>query len=151
MTGALSLCAVALLGVSCVASAVGSEQSTCVVTLPNGRTPARNAGVNHGNGRLFVGLWEHGRVVVQPSDVSQDGSIDAKFGWWRSAAGRLQITATRIDGPAPAARAHIPSGYGRKGFQSTSISFPTVGCWRVTGTVGRLARLTFITSVEVKS
>jgi hypothetical protein len=35
----------------------------------------------------------------------------------------------------------VPGGYGR-GFQATVLTFPTIGCWRVTGRVGR-ARLTF--------
>lgn len=133
-----------------------AERQPCRVTLPNGRVPsvngfpARDAGVNHGNGKLYVSLWQDGRVVVPASEVGPDGAIDAKFAWWRNVSGKLRITATRLDAEAPPARAHIPSGYGRKGFQATGITFPTTGCWRVSGTVGRAARLTFVTVVVVK-
>lgn len=124
--------------------------SPCPVTLPNGRVPALGAGVNHGNGRLYVSLWDSGRVVVGATDVNPDGSIEAKFGWWRKTGGRLRIFARRLDGEAAVAQTRIPSGYGRRGFQATSITFPATGCWQVTGTVGRRVRLTFVTLVVIE-
>jgi len=72
-------------------------------------------------------------------------SIDAKFGWWRKVRGRLEIEG-RVDAPAPPLRAHIPDGYGDRGFQATGLIFPTTGCWEVTGRVGN-ASLTFVTLV----
>lgn len=128
----------------------------CNVTVANGRypviygLPAPDAGVNHGNGRLFVSLWQNGRVVAKASEVAPNGEIGAKFGWWRAVRGTLRIAATRLDAEAPPARAHIPSGYGKRGFQSTMITFPTTGCWRVVGRVGLTARLSFVTLVVVR-
>ena len=52
----------------------------------------------------------------------------------------------RLDGDAPALEASIPDGYGNTGFQATGLSFPTPGCWEVTGRVGE-ASLTFVTWV----
>ena len=47
----------------------------------------------------------------------------------------------------PPIRAHVPAGYGPRGFQPTGLVFPTVGCWRVVGQVGD-ARLTFVVKVS---
>jgi hypothetical protein len=122
----------------------------CTPTLPNGRMPSPLAGVNHGNGRLYVGLWDRGVVVVPATEVKSDGSIDAKFPWWRGVRGRLAITAVRVDEAAPPARAFVSRAYGLRGFQPTTVIFPTVGCWRVTGRVGLRTRLTFVTLVTTR-
>lgn len=116
------------------------------MTLPNGNVPHKDAGVNHGNGRLWVSLWQNGTVLAEPGNVHPDGSIDAKFGWWRGVKGQLSITGRRLDGFAPRLRAYIPGGYGSRGFQSTQITFPTQGCWKVTGRVEG-TKLIFITLV----
>ena len=39
-----------------------------------------------------------------------------------------------------------PDGYGLTGFQASGITFPTEGCWEISGTVGS-ATLTFVTYV----
>lgn len=64
--------------------------------------------------------------------INPDGSIDAKFGWWRAGSGKIRISGRRLDASAPPLRAHVPDGYGR-GFQATGLTFPTTGCWKVTG------------------
>ena len=64
--------------------------------------------------------------------INPDGSIDAKFGWWRAGSGKIRISGRRLDASAPPLRAHVPDGYGL-GFQATGLTFPTTGCWRVTG------------------
>ena len=40
----------------------------------------------------------------------------------------------------------VPDGYGVTGFQASAVTFPTEGCWEVTGRVGN-ASLTFVTLV----
>jgi hypothetical protein len=60
--------------------------------------------------------------------------------------GKLAITGQRLDASAPPLTASIPSGYGMRGFQPSGISFPTEGCWRVTGIVGG-EKLTFVTLI----
>jgi len=54
---------------------------------------------------------------------------------------RLRITGRRIDAPGAPLKANVPNGYG-SGFQATGLTFPTTGCWRVTGRFKR-AQLTF--------
>jgi hypothetical protein len=73
-----------------------------------------------------------------------------KFPWDRAVRGRLHITGRRIDGEAPPLRSHVPD-YGLTGFQSTAVTFPTVGCWEVTGRVTSQTSLTFVTSVTLSS
>lgn len=64
--------------------------------------------------------------------INNDGSIDAKYGWWRAGSGKIKISGRRLDAPAPPLRADFPDGYG-PGFQATGLTFPTTGCWRVRG------------------
>jgi len=61
-------------------------------------------------------------------------------------AGKLRIEGSRLDASAPPLVGHVPDGYGDSGFQSSGITFPTEGCWQVTGRVGE-ASLTFVVLV----
>ena len=122
----------------------------CAVTAPNHEIPPgqeQNPGADsaayYGNGRLWTVLADKGILRKAPR---RDGSISEKFPWWRRDRGRLRITGRRLDRRAPPLRAHIPDGYGATGFQSTRLSFPSEGCWRVTGTAGE-ASLTVVTLV----
>jgi hypothetical protein len=116
----------------------------CPITHANGVPPGPTFGAEfYGNGALWVGLWGSNVVSWQRE---ADGSIDAKFGWWREAHGKLRIEGHRLDAPAPPLTAKVPDGYGDAGFQATGIVFPTDGCWEVTGSVGN-AILTFVTLV----
>ena len=151
-----ALAAFALLAASCsggsdspseaASGAVSGTSNDCPVTIPNGNVPNELAGVNHGNGSLHVSIWLHGVVVAQPEDVEPDGSITAKFGWYRTVPGELAITGRRLDAKAPPLSAEIPSGYGREGFQASGVIFSSEGCWEITGTAGD-ATLTFVTIV----
>jgi hypothetical protein len=80
------------------------------------------------------------------ADVRPDGSIDAKLAWWRAVDGRLRIKGHRLDGRSAPLRARIPGGYGRTGLQPSRLTFPTPGCWKVEGSVGR-KHLTFVVRV----
>jgi hypothetical protein len=127
---------------------VAVSPQPCPVTVPTGSTPpgVQGSGVNYGNGRLWVALWPNGRITATKDYVLPDGSIGEKFGWWRGVRGRLTITGRRLDAQAPAVRSDIPSGYGDEFFQASGITFPTEGCWEITGGVGG-AGLTFVTEV----
>lgn len=122
-----------------------AEVDPCPITRPNrSNPPGSTFGAEfHGNGEIWVGLWTSNVVVWERHE---DGSVDAKFGWWRGVPGQLRIEGRRLDGEAPPLDAHVPDGYGDRGFQATGLIFPTEGCWEVTGRVGD-ASLTFVTLV----
>ena len=138
--------------------APASIASSCRGTVPTSTVPPgagfTAAGFNYGNGRLRAHLyWPHGTIAagIRPDGgamaiVNRDGSVSAKVGWWRGLPGQLKITGRRLDRDARPLRADVPSGYGPRGFQPTRLTFPTVGCWRVVGTLGP-ARLTFVVRV----
>jgi hypothetical protein len=126
-----------------------ADARRCPVTRPNGAAPPRvgaQAGVNHGNTKLWTALWPGGVIRAEPDYVDKDGSIHMKFGWWRGVSGRLSIQGRRLDGQAPPLRAEVSDGYGDRGFQASGVIFPTEGCWEITGQVGT-ARLTFVNFV----
>jgi hypothetical protein len=124
-----------------------AAQSTCGVTQPNGsQPPDGNIGgaLVHGNGALWVAMPPSNVVVTEPS---AGGTIQTKYPWWRAVTGTLRIEGRRLDGPAlPLTATDVPDGYGVTGFQASAVTFPTEGCWEVTGRAGN-ASLTFVTLV----
>jgi hypothetical protein len=129
----------------------------CPVTLPGaaGKPPFNEAALfggeaSYGNDALWVGgLWPHGVIAPEPDMVEPDGSVQIKMGWYRITEGTLSITGRRVDGSAPALGSHVPDGYGRAGFQSSGLVFPTAGCWEVTGHVSS-ASMTFVVYVLIR-
>lgn len=124
-------------------------QAPCPVTKPG----PSSGGFNYGHARLRVNLWPRGVLPAGPlpgggsyATIQADGSIRAKLGWWRGVEGRLRISGARLDQPALPLSASVPGGYLPTGFQPSGLIFPTEGCWRVVGQVGR-ARLAFVVRV----
>src|SRR5262245_19301624 len=72
----------------------------CPITHPNGSEPPGSmfGAEPHGNGSIWVGLWPANVVVW---DAEPDGSVSAKFGWWRGLPGKLRIGGHRLDAQAP--------------------------------------------------
>jgi hypothetical protein len=140
----------------------------CPVTVPNDSTPPGQppTGTYHGNGKLWTISGSQGTFVVARKSAPEylgpggeiavdgilapDGSVAIKAPWWRGPGvrGRLRLQARRLDAPAPPVdRTISPHGYGLTGLQAMGLSLPTVGCWKVTGSVGE-ASLTFVTLVR---
>jgi hypothetical protein len=75
-----------------------------------------------------------------------------KLPWYRAAGspwGRLRVTGSRLDAPAPPLRFSTPATYPfRLGFQSSSVTFPSEGCWRIVARVGLTKRFVFVVRVE---
>lgn len=138
---------------SATATATGAYNLlNCPVTVP-GPAPADigaslfGASSAVGNESLWVGgLGPSGVISATGDAISANGSIGWKLGWWREVSGDLTITGMRLDGDAPPLEADVPSGYGPTGFQASGVTFPTTGCWQVTGHVGS-ASLTFVTYI----
>jgi hypothetical protein len=133
------------------ASAIASQKSSdvrCPVTFANGLTfPGQGKDTfGYRSGSLWVELWPYGISFAGRTDVMKDGSLGIKFPWWREVKGRLEISGKRLDKPGETLKARVPIGYGSRGFQSSAIFFPSEGCWRVTGRVGR-QKLVFVTIV----
>jgi hypothetical protein len=122
-----------------------ARQGSCDVTRANGSQPPDGniggPGV-HGNGKLWVSLG----LAVVVNDGDANGAVPTKYPWWRGVSGALRIEGRRLDGAAPPLSATIPDGYGTTGFQASGVTFPTEGCWEVTGRAGE-ASLTFVTLV----
>jgi hypothetical protein len=145
-------------GLALAAPAGAQASGECRGTIPTrvarpSAVPSA-AGFNVGGGGLRVQVgWPNGTLAAgilpdggSRATVEEDGSIHAKVGWWRGASGRLRIAGRRLDRSAPPLRAHVPVGYGPRGFQPTGLVFPTVGCWEVVGRVGDV-RLRFVVRV----
>lgn len=122
----------------------------CPVTLPNGVGPPNEPPANLlGNAFIATGLWRDGKVIFRPGGpglVGQAG-FSMKWFWWRLAEGQLRIEGRRLNGaPGDQFHADIPAGYGNFGFQASSLTFSSQGCWEVTGHLGSES-LTFVVSV----
>ncbi len=133
------------------------DDPPCPVTEPNEPLPPRgeNLGVDgwFGNRALSTNVWMWGedgvRLPETDEHVRADGAIaELKWAWYRYVSGSLGIEGRRLDGPAAPLVAEIPDGYGASGFQVSGLTFPSEGCWEVTGSVGT-ERLTFVVLVEV--
>lgn len=125
----------------------------CPVTQPNGEMPPGSGNPEYiggyGNDALWTNVWMWGKGPVPvKADPTRPGRTagPGKWAWYRYVPGDLTIEGRRLDGEAPPLRAHVLDGYGSTGLQVTGISFPTPGCWAVTGRVGD-ASLTFIVRV----
>jgi hypothetical protein len=143
----------------------------CPVTIPNASPFPPGGGSftsldgrpspTHGNGQLWVGyLSPNGVLTVREDGIDRDGSIELKFAWARRIveyrtvdgaltgifAGDLSIDVRRLDAPAPAARVYTDAS----GVHVTSvITFPTTGCWEVTGRAGTDS-LTFVFQLTIE-
>ena len=126
--------------------------SECPVTPPGGPRPPTGLPPRPyvGDGRLWVGLWPRGLVIVPPDNISPDGVLRMKFMWWRGSSvhGVLHISGSQLHGSG-FVRGRT-AGYGLTGFNPSSIYFPHQGCYRVTGRAGG-ARLSFVTLVRTCS
>ena len=151
----LVLAATAATAVLAAVAPRAESGATCRVSLPAIRTDGSFGpkGFNYGTTKLRAQLWKGGklRAGIFPDGgamaiVNADGSIYAKQGWWRGVPGTLRISGRRIDASAPPLRADVPGGYGPKGFNPAGLTFPTTGCWKVTGKVGQ-ARLSYVVKV----
>ncbi len=122
-----------------------SVPADCPVTLPGDTVHLAGAYFNHGKNGLWTAVWPEGTVMFRPGGpghVNSDGSMSMKFPWWTSLEGSLTIEGRRLDAPgemAPHSEARIDSK-----FVPSGITFPSDGCWEVTGSVGD-ASLTFVT------
>lgn len=124
----------------------------CDVTAPNQSDPpaGETETVHLGNGMLGTDLWPDGTLIAQPEWITPDGAVEVKWPWWRATGvvGEVEITGRRLDGAGPRLTGAQNPASGSTGFTPSAITFPSAGCWEVTGRVGQ-ASLTFVTRVVV--
>lgn len=137
--------------------AAGSRQPSlalrdCPVTPPGGRRrpTALPARPYVGNGRLWVGLWPLGLVIIPPEDIGRGSVLRMKFMWFRGSSvhGLLHINGSQLDAGGVVRGRTL--GYGLTGFNPSSIYFSGQGCYRVTGRADG-AQLSFVTLVRTCS
>ena len=136
----------------------------CAVTMPNNVVPAGAPtsgafAAQYGNGRLAT----QAPGVIEPR-LDGDGQLSWKFAWWGTREPRQQLTITGRSleplTPLTALRVHerfaadANEGYVESSpiprFWSSSVTFPTEGCWQVTGRVG-IVRLSVVVLVQTIS
>jgi hypothetical protein len=149
---------VTFLLVGCSGRASDAATFHCSPSQPSphsGARPFSAASFNYGNKLLRAELPPHGHLIAgtlpnggSMADIEPDGSITTKMGWWRGLQGELVISGHRLDKKAAPLKADLPSlnSYGATGFIPSGLTFPTTGCWRVLGKLGR-AHLSIILSV----
>jgi hypothetical protein len=144
-------------GASAQGLASDSSISTCRGTLPNhvpGGAAFSRSQFNYGGANLRAHLnWKNGSLKAgiltdggAMAIINPDGSIYAKQGWWRGKKGTLIVRGRRLDGDAPTFWGTVKPGYGETGFIPVGLTFPTTGCWRITGILGS-AKLTYVVKV----
>jgi hypothetical protein len=130
-------------------AAAGSNEGACRETAVSPRPPNAWMGTlsTHWlrNGTLWMGYTRADRAfVARPRGQ--------KIGWYRAAGspwGRLRVSGRRLDAEAPPLRFSSGVTYPfRVGFQPSSLTFPTEGCWRVDARVGLQRRFVFVVRVQ---
>ena len=133
----------------------GQEHGTepCPVTSPNVTVRRNSWGFNYGNGEQWISLWDDGTVLFRargPGFVNPDGSLSMKWPWYLEESirgSKLEIRGRRLDAPSERSVSgnHTPV-LGDPGFHAGKLTFPSEGCWEVTGKAGD-SSLTFIIRV----
>jgi hypothetical protein len=97
------------------------------------------------NGTLWMGY-------TRADDSFVARPLGQKIGWFRgkgSPWGRLRVSGRRLDGAAPPLVFRTGVTYPfREGFQPSSLTFSTAGCWQIVARVGLRARYVFVVRVE---
>lgn len=111
-----------------------------------------SGGGMYGNDAIDVVLPADGKFVFRPNGPGfiddRDGALGMKLGWGLKIPGQLEITGSRLDGPAARARAYTSYRHMDPGGMSVYMVFPTPGCWEIVASVGQQS-LTFIVAVEL--
>lgn len=121
----------------------------CPVTPPNGSLPPGEIreDLNYlGNDILWTALAQDGKIYMTADDQLPDGSFRIKWPWWWSyiADDPLTVEGQRLDAEAEPLDAQITEA--DTGYMVASLTFPTIGCWEITGSMGNTS-LTFVTEV----
>jgi len=133
----------AVIGAAAISASSAADASTSVECGSLRKT------VSPTHSRLFTTNY-HGVWQASSAFVNADGSLRLKAPWFaagppghakRGPHGILRISGKRLDLPAAALEAETQevgvAGYGGSGVWAVVLTFPTEGCWTVTGKVER--------------
>jgi hypothetical protein len=85
-----------------------------------------------GDGRLYVAIADASWLLESASGYT------LKLPWYRVDPGKVSAVAVRLsDGNT--VNFNVDDGYGSRGVQPSSVTFPSSGCWEIRGTVGDAA------------
>jgi len=95
----------------------------------------RTLGKWYGSDGLWAFPWLNGEP---PGALYLDASSFHKVLWWREPGlqGAITVTARRLDGPAAPIEVDFERNLTLQGQQPGGLTFPTPGCWEITGTAG---------------
>lgn len=136
-----------------------ASPAPCSVTRSSGLQPPRVARLNFGevlttskigwvgSGGLWTQLPTDGVLFVIKDQA--DGLYRAKFGWFRALPGQVRVTGRPAAGPSATFRADVGTvpEYGATGFTPSILQFSRLGCWELTGALGK-GRLTLVMFVK---
>ena len=128
------------------ATRTGPSTTSCAITQPIRAEPPRDPDADRfGFGPWYINSdqtiwagWNVGEWVA--------GGTGNKVMWIRPKGTQLRIAGRRLDAAAAPLKAAIPCCY-PTGFQPSWLSFPSPGCWEVTGKSGA-STLTFTTIIK---
>jgi len=135
------LAASTVVGVVASSSGVSAGGATDCIPLRKTVSPTHS--------RLWTTNYQ-GKWVAAPEFVNPDGSMRLKAPWFaagppgharRGPRGMLAIAGKRVDQPGSALRVEAQQvgvlGFGGSGVWAVVLTFPSEGCWSITGRVER--------------
>ncbi|PKO12728.1 MAG: hypothetical protein CVU39_22440 [Chloroflexi bacterium HGW-Chloroflexi-10] len=131
---------VTLFLVSCRTPAAQTQPApneACAVTQPVWDKPPEDSAVQGAPafGYYFINadrsIWGSASWKEQEEKTLRVNEEGLKMGWFRPEGAELVITGERMDAEAPPLDVYMPCCYPNR-FQSSSLFFPTEGCWEIT-------------------
>lgn len=103
----------------------------------------------YGSDMVWTQLASDGITYVSTENQMTDGSYSIEWLWWSTGNRTLTIQGHRLDGNAPPLRVSISPSSEINGARSSTLIFPTTGCWEVNALLdgGNAGGVNFITEV----
>ena len=138
--------------------AIGDCRSSIpnVEVSPHAHFISTDTGYQNAAGTIFTNLPVGGKVILDQEFVRQDGSLGpiSLFWYLEGVFGQLVVEGQRLDSPSPELKAEFDNSSrtreGPTGPQWSRATFPSEGCWEITGSTDDTS-LTFVMLVIVKS
>jgi hypothetical protein len=142
------------------------EPFTCTPDTPDGVPPPVQPsaqlvpGTTISNDGIWAMIPDDGRLHISEEFIETSGEYKGwrgtKMMWTRGdgVVGSVIITGERLDAEAPAAVDLVyldGRQYGTMGFTPTWLTFPSAGCWEITGAVGNHTLVFILEVVFVNS